>query len=121
LINVTDPSIKDPRAKLTFKSWGFYFDMPHDSLVRVIVVVMTLIAVVLAVLRVSWSLTAIIGTLTIVRVVKVIVTIVVVMLAIPTRSWSLRIPMVVIKMFTLTRLSYLQSFYGLHPSRNIVI
>jgi hypothetical protein len=49
------------------------------------------------------------------------VTMVVVMLAIPTRSWSLRIPMVVIRMFTLTRLSYLQSFYGLHPSRNIVI
>jgi hypothetical protein len=60
--------------------------MPHDSLIRVIVVVMTLIAVVLTVPRMNWSLTIIIGTLTIVRVIEVIVTLVLVMLAVPTRN-----------------------------------
>jgi hypothetical protein len=44
---------------------------------------------------------------------------VVVMLAVPTRNWSLIIFIVVIKMFTLTRLPYLQSFYGLHPPRKV--
>jgi hypothetical protein len=60
--------------------------MPHDSFIRVIVVVMTLIAVVLTVPRVNWSLTVIVGMLTIIRVVKVIVTLVVVMLVVPTRN-----------------------------------
>jgi len=94
--------------------------MPNDSLVKVIIVVMALIAVVLTIPMMNWSLTIIIGTLTIVRVIKVIVTLILVTLAIPIRNWSLRIPMVVIKMFTLIRLSYLQSFYGLHPSRKVV-
>jgi len=91
LIHVTDPSIKDPRVKLTLKSWGFYFDMPHDSFSRVIIVVMTLIVVVLTVPRMNWSLTIIIGTLTIVRVIKVIVTLVLVMFVVPIRNWSLRL------------------------------
>ena len=51
-----DPSIKDPQVKLTLKSWGFYLDMPYDSLVRAIIIAMTLIAVVLMVPRMSWSL-----------------------------------------------------------------
>jgi hypothetical protein len=45
------------------------------------------------------------------------VTLMLVTLAVPTRNWSLRILMVVTRMFTLIRLSYLQSFYGLHPPR----
>jgi len=94
--------------------------MPHDLLVRVIIVVMALIVVVLTVPRMNWSLTVIIGTLTIVRVIKVIVTLVLVMVVVSMRNWSLRIPMVVIRMLTLTRLSYLQSFYGLHPPRKVV-
>jgi hypothetical protein len=48
------------------------------------------------------------------------VTLILVTLAVPTRNWSLRIPMVVTRMFTLIRLSYLQSFYGLHPPRKVV-
>ena len=66
---------------------------------------MTLIVVVMVDPMMSWSLTVIIGTLTIVRVIKVIVTLVFVMVAVPTRNWSLRIPMIVIRMLTLTRLS----------------
>ena len=92
-----DPSIKDPWVKLTLKSWGFYLNMPHDSLVRVIIFVMALIAVVLTVPRVNWSLMVVIGMLTIIRVIKVIVTLALVMMSVPTRNWSLRIPMVVIE------------------------
>ena len=91
-----DSSIKNPRVKLTLKSWGFNLYMPHDLLVRVIIFVMALIAVVLTVPRMNWSLTVVIGTLTIIRVIKVIVTLVLVMVAVPTRNWSLRISMVVI-------------------------
>jgi hypothetical protein len=64
---------------------------------------------------VNWSLTVIVRMFTIIRVIKVIITLVVVMLAVPTRNWSLMIFIVVVKMFTLTRLPYLQSFYELHP------
>jgi len=71
---------------------------------------MALIAVVLTVPRMNWSLTVIIGMLTIMRVIKVIVTLVLVMVAVSTRNWFLRIPVVVTRMLTLTRLSYLQSF-----------
>jgi len=81
---------------------------------------MALIAVVLTDSRMNWSLTVIIGTLIIMRVIKVIVTLVLVMVAVPIRNWSLRIPMVVTRMLTLTRLSYLQSFYGLHPPKKVV-
>jgi hypothetical protein len=38
------------------------------------------------------------------------VTLVLVMVAVSTRNWFLRIPVVVTRMLTLTRLSYLQSF-----------
>jgi len=69
--------------------------MPHDSLVRVIIIVMALIAVVLTVPRMNWYVTVIIGMLTIIRVIKVIVTLVLIMGAVPTRNWSLRILMVV--------------------------
>jgi hypothetical protein len=48
------------------------------------------------------------------------VTLVLVMVVVPTRNWSLRIPMIVTKMLTFTRLFYLQSFYGLHPPRKVV-
>ena len=115
-----DPSIKNPRVNLTLKSWGFYLDMPHDSLVRVIIVVMAVIAVILTVPSMNWSSMVVIGTLAIIRIIKVIVTLVLVMVTVPMRNWSLRISMVVIRMLTLTRLSYLQSFYRLHPPRKVV-
>jgi len=60
--------------------------MPHDLLVRVIIVMMALIAVVLTVHQMNWSLMVIIETLTIMRVIKVIVTLMLVMVAVPTRN-----------------------------------
>jgi len=68
---------------------------------------MIMIVVVLAIPRVNWPLNVIVSMFTIVRVIKVIVTLTVFMLAVFTGNWPLMVPMVIIRMLTLTKLSYL--------------